>query len=375
MSGERPWQDGELLRELYRDGYRTGGLAEHFDCHRDTIIKWLKRAIEGTELGHTCPTCDKQLPTKKGRDIHHSKTHGEDIGRTELTCAECGGVFEVPDAKANQKLCSTECRTEHARGEVVERTCEHCDGTFGIEKYRLKSEPGRFCSRECKDDWQSEHIRGEAHPRWAGTQPTADCGICGDEFAATPGNPNRFCSRGCRDEWQSGAVEGEAHPMWNGGKTVHNVCGECGVEFYTHPGSSNPDDYCSRECFWDAHRGEDHWAWDGGPFPYGPKWNDAKKEIVRERDGRECRICGKSEAKHLDEYEERLTVHHIVRARRLQDAPAELRNGPFNLVAICCTHNNRTLEAIPPWVQFMAFLPHPPLPAQQMALGEIAADG
>ena len=160
--------------------------------------------------------------------------------------------------------------------------------------------------------------------------------------------------------------------MWNGGRTVRNVCEWCDSEFFTHPGSNNPNKYCSWGCTIEARTGENSPKYKGGKFPYGPGWNDAKKELVRERDGHECRICGKAEADHIKDIGRKLTIHHIVKARRLQDAPAEVRNGPFNLVTICNSHNNPILEQIPPWVQFMAFLPHPPLPTEQPELAAFA---
>jgi hypothetical protein len=76
----------------------------------------------------------------------------------------------------------------------------------------------------------------------------------------------------------------------------------------------------------------------------------------------------------LAEYGEKHTVHHIVKARVLQDAPSEIRNGTFNLVTVCCSHNGGALEQIHPWIQFMAFLPHPPLPTEQTTLLESTTD-
>lgn len=81
--------------------------------------------------------------------------------------------------------------------------------------------------------------------------------------------------------------------------------------------------------------GEDHPRWNGGLFPYGRGWNEEKKELVRERDNRECQSCGRSESEHTDLFGKRHSVHHIQKARSF-DNP-ERRNRPSNLVTLCET--------------------------------------
>ena len=55
--------------------------------------------------------------------------------------------------------------------------------------------------------------------------------------------------------------------------------------------------------------GEKASGWKGGIsfLPYCEKFNDILKEKIRERDGRVCQLCGKSE----DENKNKLSVHHI----------------------------------------------------------------
>lgn len=166
--------------------------------------------------------------------------------------------------------------------------------------------------------------------------------------------------------------------MWAG--HIEKECRYCGSEFEVILSRGDTARYCSFECKarWaretDENEGENHPLYEGGVFPYGSGWNDAKKELVRERDGRECRVCGKPEAKHIEEHGRKHTVHHIVKARPLQDAPAEVRNGPFNLVTMCRDHHLNEWEEMPPLLQFMAFLPHPPLSTEQTTFNDLAAD-
>lgn len=56
-------------------------------------------------------------------------------------------------------------------------------------------------------------------------------------------------------------------------------------------------------------RREGHWNWRGGVayLPYAPGFGKALKEIVRERDGFACQVCGRTQA---DTPKYRLPVHH-----------------------------------------------------------------
>ena len=81
--------------------------------------------------------------------------------------------------------------------------------------------------------------------------------------------------------------------------------------------------------------GEEHWWYSGGSKPYGPGWNEAKKRSVRERDDYSCQDprCSVTQADHLDEYGEKLHVHHLRKARDVDDP--EKRNAKENLITLC----------------------------------------
>lgn len=223
----------------------------------------------------------------------------------------------------------------------------------------------------------SDTFVGEDHWSWKGGKPELTCMWCGEEYEEYRENRSTFCSKDCLYKWRSAEVRGRDHPQWNGGQ-VEGICEMCGDGFMCDPSEFEQRRFCSRECFqtWrcETFSGEGHPLWQGGEYAYGIGWNESKKELIRERDGRKCRICGKSELQHIDEYGKKHTVHHIVRARELEDVSGDVRNAPLNLVTVCCSHNNAVLEAIPSWVQFMAFLPHPPLPTEQATFNEFATD-
>ena len=97
----------------------------------------------------------------------------------------------------------------------------------------------------------------------------------------------------------------------------------------------------------DPPSGPDHYLWNEETTSYGVGWNDEKKELVRERDGRECQMCGMSQKEHLEEYGDRNPVHHIQPAKTFDD-PHE-RNAESNLITLCrgC---HRTVESMAPLV-------------------------
>ena len=66
---------------------------------------------------------------------------------------------------------------------------------------------------------------------------------------------------------------------------------------------------------------------------YGPGWNEAKREACRDRYGRACFICNRSDDEHVSEYGCKLHVHHVTPARQVDDA--KKRNALDNLVPLC----------------------------------------
>ena len=84
-----------------------------------------------------------------------------------------------------------------------------------------------------------------------------------------------------------------------------------------------------------ANSGEDHYAWVGGhPAYYGKNWREQRQKAL-ERDGHECRVCGKGENLH---------VHHVHKIRSFSD-PTEA-NYLDNLVTLC-QNCHKKWEGIP----------------------------
>lgn len=96
--------------------------------------------------------------------------------------------------------------------------------------------------------------------------------------------------------------------------TVFNWLKRHGIEMRSIDGQNNPN-------------------WNGGRFPYGPGWNGTKRRKVRQRDGFECVRCGMSQSEHKTEYGQKLHVHHLKKARDIDDP--EERNAVDNLITLC----------------------------------------
>lgn len=79
--------------------------------------------------------------------------------------------------------------------------------------------------------------------------------------------------------------------------------------------------------------GELHHRWKGGTDPYyGPDWCDTRRSVL-ERDGKQCTECGMTEEEHLAEYGRPLHVHHLQPIREF-DNP-ETANTMDDLTTLC----------------------------------------
>lgn len=145
------------------------------------------------------------------------------------------------------------------------RTCEICGTEFPADPSDLKSGRGRFCSPKCKQKWMSKQFRGKNSHTWKGGKVMQNCEICGTKFPIQPAEINkgkgRFCSPKCLGKWFSKHRRGENNPAWKNGASVR---------------------------------------------PYCYKWNDHFREYIRDKFGRICFLCDKTEK----ENGQRLSVHH-----------------------------------------------------------------
>lgn len=245
-----------------------------------------------------CPTCAREFETSGGMKGHHARVHGESIAFTSVSCAWCSSEFEVEDcrvAKTENFLCSEECeskwRSELYSGEEnpafnsVSVCCQNCGDEILVQKSRWEELENAFCDKSCHGEYTST-LTGEDNPQY--DRVSVECSVCGAEMKRKPYRVKKynlqFCSQSCHSEWRSGRLGPDA-PHYKGGGD------------------------------------------------YGDGWNNKKKRMVRERDGRECVHCGMCEQEHINEYGTKLHVHHITPARLVEDE--QERNSMGNLEAVC----------------------------------------
>lgn len=279
---------------------------------------------------HECPTCGGSFDTENAMKTHHTMVHDESISGVGVVCDQCGGVARFPPSTAqNRKYCSEECMAE-AYESKIQLECEACGECYEVRESREES---RFCSRKCATEVLSSERRDRVD---------AECAQCGGRFGTYPHrveNQERlFCGQDCYGEWISEHKSGEDSPHWCGGKPTGD-CANCGASTTQHYGNAKRTSraFCDWDCYseWASENmvGEANPRWRGGPAPYGKGWTRAKREAVRERDGRECQSCGMDQTEHKSEFAEKLHVHHITPAREVDDP--EVRNSKDNLITLC----------------------------------------
>jgi hypothetical protein len=74
-----------------------------------------------------------------------------------ITCAICPTqIWVIPSLEGKKTTCSTPCRKEWARRSKVTRKCDYC----GTSYTRSPSTVGRFCKKQCSDDYNTQEGQG-----------------------------------------------------------------------------------------------------------------------------------------------------------------------------------------------------------------------
>jgi 5-methylcytosine-specific restriction endonuclease McrA len=298
-----------------------------------------------------CPTCNQKFETKRGMRIHHKATHGESLAKTELECERCGTTYEEFNIRADRsRFCSEQCRqdwqSDEWEGAGSPRSkehpvlnCEYCGEEYKVVPAR--EDESRFCSSECLDEWRSDNRSGKDSHAWEGGEVELQCEECSSSFSVKPARADsaRFCSRDCKDTWQKRNYTGENNPSWSGGPEEIE-CEYCGDTYQVKTAEVSTSRFCSTQCHarWqsDNWRGEDAPAWKGGRHRYyGASWQKQRQRAIK-RDGEECIICGDVE----------IHVHHIVPFRKFGIENHEEANELSNLVCLCQEHHAKW-EGIP----------------------------
>lgn len=248
----------------------------------------------------------------------------------EVICETCGKVFSKTPykfKKSTRHFCSQRCSSV-AQRKLVETKCETCGKLIVRKQSQFNKYKHHFCSKLCLSEWKTKQYAGDGNPSWNGGKVNIICPICDGEFEVIPARQKRSgvicCSTKCMGKWNSENRNGENHPSWNGGD-VDATCKMCGTSFRVKQNQKRNGfgKFCSRKCVgkWNTiHRiGENHPGWMGGISfePYCNKFNAAFKEHIRDKFGRTCFLCGKTEHEAMDAQAKvgkrayKLSVHHV----------------------------------------------------------------
>ena len=240
-------------------------------------------------------------------------------GNISLICVNCGVEFFVYPYEADtRKYCSRKCansvnstgnRNWRWNGGLKTYKCGWCGKSF--ESY--PSANRSFCSTECGNEYKSKNYRGENSHSWKGGDITRTCDYCGKEYITPRKGEHitKFCSRECAGKYHSKNIVGENNIQWT--PRMSKMCEQCGEEYFIEKWLYDKSRFCSMECLYvwmsENVRGEYHPSWMGGIsfLPYCSKFDENFKESIREKYGRRCFICGKSEK----ENGRKLDVHHV----------------------------------------------------------------
>lgn len=112
--------------------------------------------------------------------------------KVKKICEQCGKEFEIP--KFRSRIAQSYSKDCYHRFHTRKRVCKFCGKEFEIKLSLIKRGNGKFCSKECMDDWRKNRVK-------------CVCERCKKEFwiplSGIKLGRGKFCSRECKDKWQS----------------------------------------------------------------------------------------------------------------------------------------------------------------------------
>jgi len=156
-------------------------------------------------LSKPCLNCGKRMEVR-----NRSKYE-----KTKFCSRKCKGAY-------NSRVHVGKNAFNYVNGNRTKVTaiCSQCGSSIQKEQQFIDRYEQTFCNRECQAEYYRQHREersGENNPRW--NRILATCDWCGSEYETWPSTleKTRFCSKQCRNDWQSEMMKGEGHYNWNGG--------------------------------------------------------------------------------------------------------------------------------------------------------------
>lgn len=236
------------------------------------------------------------------------------MSKIRCICINCDKeLYRYPSQILGTVFCSRKCRSDyHKKNFTTELTCEHCDKVYRKKNSDITGERN-YCSKECKDNWQKEGLRGKNNPFYGKTH-------------------NKESLRKMSLKLKLVRPKGKDSPNYKRIAVKCEVCGETRLKI-PYLIKRNERNYCSVECH------------SIGKSEYGsgvnnPNYNPTLTELERsrnrtrelgyakfradvfKRDGEKCVICNSKD---------NLIVHHL----NSHHWDKENRTNPENGVTLC----------------------------------------
>lgn len=257
------------------------------------------------------------------------------MSKVKLICGYCGKEFETYLNAYKKRYCSRECYSTAQRTRITQ-VCEVCGKELRVKPSKIKLGQGKYCSWECYSEKRIPRLREceycgqlfeikydarkfcsrECWNKSLGALKDKECPTCKKTFHQTS-NHQIYCSRGCVPP-----RKGEKHPIFGKHRSEETrkkiSKSHTGIVIpHTHEQDKKIREAAIR--MWQnpkfrekiikaLPRGENHPQWKGGISfePYCSKFNEALKEEIRDKFGRVCFLCPKTE----EENGQKLSVHH-----------------------------------------------------------------
>lgn len=197
----------------------------------------------------------------------------------EVKCNQCGETLQRSKSRAKgNNFCDRQCLSNWHRSNRADVDCENCGEQLSVQQSKAELYDKHFCSNDCQGEWYSANKSGENNPRTGKERPEHSKRMTGDNNPAKREDIKEKLAK------IKSRLTGEDAPNWQGGKSFEE---------------------------------------------YPKEFNTRLKEDIRNRDDRECKLCGIKES----QLEKRLAVHHI---------DGDKTNcSKDNLIALCISCNRK----------------------------------
>jgi hypothetical protein len=135
--------------------------------------------------------------------------------RVTCTCLICGAEFKVKASHLKHgegKTCSRACwgkwMSQQMKGrgkQRITKLCQVCNKQIEVKRSHADTE-GTYCSERCMSEGYKTRLIGADNPNWKGGSVVNICMQCGSEFEVERGRLNtgggQFCSTSCTATWR-----------------------------------------------------------------------------------------------------------------------------------------------------------------------------